>query len=78
MNEENKASKKNCFKLFAVVNHLGMSAVSGHYTLYMKVNQNWLKFDDEKVTPIRKEKVNSSNAYTLVYIEKNNFKTLGS
>jgi len=78
VNEENKASKKNCFKLFAVVNHLGMSAVSGHYTLYMKVNQNWLKFDDEKVTPIRKEKVNSSNAYTLVYIEKNNFKTLGS
>ena len=66
------------FNLFAVVNHVGESAMSGHYTLYMKVKNDWLKFDDEIVELIRKECVNSSNAYTLVYIENEQFKLLGS
>jgi ubiquitin C-terminal hydrolase len=75
---ENMTQKKTRFKLFAVVNHLGTSATSGHYTLYMKVKNNWLKFDDESVTPIRQERVNSSNAYTLVYIDQDKFNLLGS
>jgi len=78
INEENKSQSRTSFKLFAVVNHVGESAMSGHYTLYMKVKNDWLKFDDEIVEPISKECVNSSNAYTLVYIENEKFKLLGS
>jgi ubiquitin carboxyl-terminal hydrolase 36/42 len=78
INEENKSRCRTRFKLFAVVNHVGESAMSGHYTLYMKVKNDWLKFDDEIVEPISKECVNSSNAYTLVYIENEKFKLLGS
>lgn len=78
VNKDNLTRKKTQFKLFAVVNHIGMSAASGHYTIYINVNNNWLKFDDEKVTPIRKERVNSSNAYILVYIDHEKFELLGS
>ena len=78
VHKENLTRKKTRFKLFAVVNHLGTSVTSGHYTLYMKAKNNWVKFDDESVTPIRQERVNSSNAYTLVYIDQEKFKSLGS
>jgi ubiquitin C-terminal hydrolase len=75
VHKENLTQKKTQFRLFAVVNHLGMSVTSGHYTLYMKVKNNWVKFDDKSVTPIRQERVNSSNAYTLVYIDQDEFKS---
>jgi ubiquitin C-terminal hydrolase len=55
-----------------------MSSDSGHYTLFMNVHDNWLKFDDENVVQIRKERVNSSNAYILVYVVNTKFKELAS
>lgn len=66
------------YNLFAVVNHLGSSSSSGHYTLHMKCQDKWLKFDDENVSVIRQERVNSPNAYMLVYIVDQTFKEIGS
>jgi uncharacterized UBP type Zn finger protein len=40
VHKENMTQKKTRFRLFAVVNHLGTSALSGHYTLYMKVKND--------------------------------------
>lgn len=78
VNERNKECNTTRYNLFAVVNHLGVSSTSGHYTLYMRDDKKWLKFDDENVVQIRKERVISSNAYTLVYIQKEKYKILGS
>ena len=78
VNENYEASDGTIYKLFAVINHLGMSSDSGHYTLFMNVHDNWLKFDDENVVQIRKERVNSSNAYILVYVVNTKFKELAS
>lgn len=65
------------WKLFGVVNHLGINTSSGHYTLYMTHNNKWFKYDDEKVAEIRKDRVNSSNAYSLIYITKDKFDEIG-
>jgi ubiquitin C-terminal hydrolase len=78
VNERNEECNTTRYNLFAVVNHLGVSSTSGHYTLYMRDDKKWLKFDDENVVQIRKERVISSNAYTLVYIQKEKYKILGS
>uniref|UniRef100_A0A6M2DLA7 Ubiquitin carboxyl-terminal hydrolase n=1 Tax=Xenopsylla cheopis TaxID=163159 RepID=A0A6M2DLA7_XENCH len=57
------------YSLYAVSNHYG-SMESGHYTAYCKshVYDKWYKFDDQSVTPLDQNDVNSSAAYILFYI----------
>jgi len=66
------------YTLFAVMNHFGTNVSLGHYNLYMKVNDRWTLFDDELVVPMNEREINSSNAYTLVYIVESKLKDLGS
>jgi len=71
------STNKTRYNLFAVINHFSMNASSGHYNLYMKVNDGWNIFDDELVVPMNEREINSSNAYTLVYIIESKLKDLG-
>ncbi|XP_026474216.1 ubiquitin carboxyl-terminal hydrolase 8 isoform X2 [Ctenocephalides felis] len=59
------------YNLYAVSNHYG-SMESGHYTAYCKskVYDKWYKFDDQIVSQIDQNDVNSSAAYILFYIDE--------
>lgn len=59
------------YDLYAVTNHSG-SLTSGHYTAVCKLQslggrQSWYSFDDDTVTAVPPEKVNSANAYMMFY-----------
>ncbi|KPA77877.1 putative ubiquitin hydrolase [Leptomonas pyrrhocoris] len=72
-----------CYELRGVVNHLGDTAVSGHYTYHGKVSttspaastvaasqQTWLNFNDAEVTTLNRyqgQRGVSADAYLLVY-----------
>ena len=73
-----KVNKNVRYNLFAVINHIGGNCTSGHYTLFMKKDDKWWKFDDENVVQIRNSQVLSPNAYTLVYIKNDRVKELGA
>jgi ubiquitin carboxyl-terminal hydrolase 14 len=47
------------YELCGVVTHQGRSADSGHYMSYVRnaKNNNWIKFDDDKVSEARLEEV---------------------
>lgn len=60
------------YDLYAVCNHVG-TLTSGHYTAYCKLRhedgtQRWHLFDDENVTEVSCDKINSANAYMMFYI----------
>ena len=55
------------YQLFAVVCHQG-SINTGHYTVFIKNNGNWYKFDDSVVTMVSQDVVINSEAYLLYYI----------
>lgn len=38
------------YRLYAVLVHSGERASSGHYYAYIKIQEKWYKFNDEKVT----------------------------
>jgi uncharacterized UBP type Zn finger protein len=38
------------YRLKAVIIHLGKSVHSGHYVAYVKCGQDWVLFNDERVT----------------------------
>jgi ubiquitin C-terminal hydrolase len=56
------------YDLYGVVNHFGKLG-GGHYTAYVKnpEHDNWLEFEDSKVSTIKPEKVVSEAAYILFY-----------
>ena len=61
------------YDLFAVCNHFG-SLAAGHYTAHCKVRgkegrEQWVTFNDDKVTPVTEDKVASPNAYILFYCQ---------
>ena len=37
------------YELYAAVVHFGSSLFVGHYVAFVKVNETWYLFDDEKV-----------------------------
>ncbi len=78
VNSELQSRQRTKYNLFAVVNHLGTSSSSGHYNLFMKLQKGWHIFDDERIVPIRTDRVNSPHAYTLVYIIEDMFNELGA
>lgn len=40
---------KTKYELFAFISHMGPNSHSGHYVCHIKVQQNWIIFNDEKV-----------------------------
>jgi ubiquitin carboxyl-terminal hydrolase 2/21 len=60
------------YDLYAVSNHTG-TLTSGHYTAVCKLqnlsgSQTWYSFDDDTVTPVPPEKINSAHAYMMFYV----------
>ena len=56
------------YDLFAVINHIG-NVNAGHYYSYVKVNDEWLCYNDTKVTKISTKEIVTNRAYILIYKE---------
>jgi len=77
------ASISGLYDLYGIVTHKGASADSGHYIGYVRSppqeddkedDEGWYKFDDEKVSPVRRDQITAlegggedSVAYILLY-----------
>lgn len=46
----------NPYLLYAVLVHEGSYATSGHYYVYIKTSSGWIKFNDERVEKVTREK----------------------
>lgn len=56
------------YELVGVVNHIGLTANTGHYTANCRLaNHQWMKFSDELCVVIKPEKVITSDAYLLFF-----------
>ena len=58
------------YDLSAVVVHLG-KINAGHYVCYCRRNDQWFKFDDNKVTLASEAQVLQAEAYMLFYVIRN-------
>ena len=47
------------YELCAVLTHQGRTAEAGHYVAWVKQDAQWLKFDDDAVSPVTEEQVMS-------------------
>jgi ubiquitin carboxyl-terminal hydrolase 20/33 len=59
-------SKVTTYELFSVICHYG-TAGGGHYISYALNGGQWYEFDDQYVTRVPPEKVQSCEAYVLFY-----------
>ncbi|KDQ15866.1 hypothetical protein BOTBODRAFT_65156 [Botryobasidium botryosum FD-172 SS1] len=57
------------YELFAVVNHEGQMN-TGHYTNYARLQDQWYRFDDDKVTPATLRECLNSKAYMCAYVKR--------
>ena len=60
------SSKPMIYDLYGVVNHYG-SMSFGHYTAYVKNQDQWKTYDDSSVRNMTDSEVNSDAAYVLFY-----------
>ncbi|KAF9198608.1 ubiquitin-specific protease doa4 [Haplosporangium sp. Z 27] len=67
----NKPAEPAIFDLYAVSNHSG-EVSSGHYTACVRGEgpNNWINFDDSRVSPCDKSVAVSEHGYTLFYVRK--------
>jgi len=81
--QDQGASISGLYDLYGIVTHKGASADSGHYIGYVRSppkeddkedDEGWYKFDDDKVSPVRREQITAlegggedSVAYILLY-----------
>lgn len=72
--ELNKIQEAGYYNLKTIITHQGRSPDSGHYIAFAKVSDQWYKFDDEKVTEVDEEDIQSVNgsgdwhcSYILIY-----------
>jgi ubiquitin C-terminal hydrolase len=68
------------YTLYAVVVHDGV-ATFGHYWIFMRHGEKWLKYNDSSVTEIKTEDVFSNlgahtNACALIYIQTSKLESL--
>ena len=66
---ENLEINHEKFDLYAVINHFG-NLNSGHYTSYVKIDNQWFDFDDSIFNSCHKDKIINKNAYILFYINQ--------
>lgn len=59
-------SKVSTYELFSVICHHG-TAGGGHYTCFALNSGQWYEFDDQYVTKVPSEKVQTCEAYVLFY-----------
>ncbi|KAH7911361.1 hypothetical protein BJ138DRAFT_1135452 [Hygrophoropsis aurantiaca] len=57
------------YDLFAVINHEGQMD-NGHYTNFARFQDEWYRFDDDKVTPSTLGACLSSRAYMCFYVKR--------
>ncbi|KAG2145323.1 uncharacterized protein EDB93DRAFT_1241168 [Suillus bovinus] len=57
------------YDLFAVINHEGQMD-NGHYTNFARFQDEWYRFDDDKVTPSTLSECLASNAYMCFYVKR--------
>ena len=59
--EDMGANLSGLYDLVAVLTHVGRAADSGHYIGWVKdftsTTDGWLKFDDDKVSPVKEEDI---------------------
>lgn len=66
-------NRKIEYQLKSVVNHIGFSPLSGHYSTYIKYNhpktnnELWVHIDDSNIYKINESKIISTSAYILLY-----------
>jgi ubiquitin carboxyl-terminal hydrolase 8 len=64
--------KEYMYELFGVCNHSG-SPTNGHYTAFVKKEDNWFFCDDEQIQLVNDKKhIITPYAYCLFYMKKNN------
>ncbi|KAL6181069.1 hypothetical protein ACLB2K_047726 [Fragaria x ananassa] len=64
----NNSDVELMYELYAIVEHVGFSATSGHYFCFIRSSPDtWHRLDDSKVTRVREEFVLSQEAYILFY-----------
>uniref|UniRef100_A0A0E0QCA6 Ubiquitin carboxyl-terminal hydrolase n=2 Tax=Oryza TaxID=4527 RepID=A0A0E0QCA6_ORYRU len=62
------SSESRRYELVATITHLGANPSRGHYTADAKsASGQWLRFDDDNVTPVSLNKVLHDQAYVLFY-----------
>ena len=54
------------YRLFGTINHFG-SINSGHYYSYIRIGEDWYKFNDSKVQKIFKMDYNNTSVCALFY-----------
>ena len=62
---EDCQDKSKIYELFAVVNHMG-SLSGGHYHTIIKLNNNWIKFNDSSISYFTRT-FDTQDAYILIY-----------
>ncbi len=55
------------YRLYGVVNHHGNNTENGHYTVYLRQQERWHKFNDGNVTEVNRNQIVSNDAYILLY-----------
>jgi ubiquitin C-terminal hydrolase len=67
LDQTNSANRE--YELFSVVQHIGSSAIHGHYVCYTLDSQDdWVKFDDKDYKKISEETVlDNTQGYLLFY-----------
>lgn len=71
-------NSKNIYTLSSIINHLGVSLQSGHYTSFHKIKDQWFYADDSDIKKVDEDFLFSSKykkcSYVLIY-EKQDFQT---
>ena len=67
LSENNKSNK---YDLIGVINHYGGESF-GHYTAYCLNEKNWMEYNDESVSEIKKNNIVTNAAYVLFYRRRN-------
>lgn len=65
--EVEKDERPATYKLFALISHKGPSAQCGHYVAYVKKQDKWILYNDNKVVEVPDITSAAEDAYVYVY-----------
>lgn len=73
-NVNKNIKNKNIYTLTSIINHLGGSLQSGHYTSFHKINEQWFYADDTDIEKVDEDFLftprNKKISYVLIYEKK--------
>jgi len=74
LGDDSGSNNSGWYNLKGVLTHKGRSIDAGHYIGWTKQGDNWVKFDDDKVTIVKQEEIldlsgggDWHTAYILLY-----------